>query len=352
MKKILVIASVMLFGVMGANAAGTLAGTSVTNNASLTYEVGGVTQTAVNTTTPDVFVVDRKVDFVLVDDDGDQVSTTPGQNDVNTTWTLTNEGNMDQNFTLVSNELATGTSVYGDADTHDTTAKDIWYSTDGGVNWVAYTTQIELDPDQSIMVRVASDIAVAQNNGDVMNIDLVATAVTAAGATETNTAGVDNPAVVDTVLADGSTDPSVGGNGDGAADAIYMAQGGYIIVTAVVDVTKTSCVTEDPINGASANAKRIPGATITYMLDINNTGTVNADSVSISDALDVVRLDYGSITNIRVNDNQANCACTNGTHVAGGVVGANTGATPNVVIDAGTIISNTHTCVSFEVDIQ
>jgi len=343
MKKILAIASAMLFGFMGANAAGTDAGTTVNNSASLTFTVGGVTQTAVASNT-DSFVVDKKIDFTLSNDDGDQIVVSPGLNDQNTTWTLTNTGNADQNFTLASANLTGSESIYGDADSAQTGTQTVYYSTDGGTSWTPYSIPVEIAEDANILVHVASDIPLAAANGDVMNIELVATAVDAGGATESATAGADTQGTVDTVLADGT------GASDADYDAVMTAWGGYIVQTATVDLTKLSCVLSDGVS-AAADSKRIPGATIIYIFDVNNTGTTAATGISISDALDTTSLDYSTVTNVKIDtDTGAACTCTNGT-AASGTASSNTGSSPTVTVTGATVSATEHTCISFEVDI-
>lgn len=337
----------MLFGFISAQAAGTQAGTQVDNSASLTFTVGGVTQTAVASNT-DSFVVDKKVDFTLTNDDTDQIVVTPGLNDQNTTWTLTNTGNADQNFTLASTNLTGAETVYSDADNADTGTQTTYYSTDGGTTWTPYTVPVEIAQDANILVRVASDIPLTAANGDVMNIQLEATAVDSAGAAEVATAGADTQGSVDIVLAEGT---GISTTGNTQFDGKFSAWGGYIVETATVDLTKISCVLQDPVNGTSANAKRIPGATVIYMFDVNNTGATAASGINISDALDTASLDYGTVTNVKIDtDTGANCTCTSGT-AASGTASSNTGSTPTVTIAGATVSAGNHTCISFEVDI-
>lgn len=346
MKKILVIASVMLFGYINANALGTTAGTTVNNSASLTYDVGGVTQTVVPSNT-DSFVVDKKIDFTLSNDDTDQIVVTPGLNDQNTTWTLSNTGNADQNFTLVSSNLTGGETVYADADSADTGTQTIFYSTDGGTSWTPYTGPVSIAEDGDILVRVASDIPLAAVNGNVMNIQLEATAVDATGADEVATAGADNQNAVDIVLAEGA---GVTTAGNTQYDGKFSAWGGYIVETATVDLTKLSCVLSDGVS-AAADSKRIPGATVIYMFDVNNTGATAASGITITDALQVAELDYASVANVKIDtDTGAPCVCTNGT-AATGTASTNTGSTPNVTITGASVSAGNHTCISFEVDI-
>lgn len=75
--------------------AATQAGTLVHNSASVTYKVGGVAQTAPPAGTAD-FLVDRKVDFTVLESGGAATTATPGATSgtsVVTTFTVTNNSN-------------------------------------------------------------------------------------------------------------------------------------------------------------------------------------------------------------------------------------------------------------------
>ncbi len=344
MKTLMRLTAILLLSAAGAYAAGTAAGTEIQNSASLSYTAGGSTTETLNSNT-DTFVVDRKVDFQLTNDDGDQISVLAGAQDQNTTWTLTNQGNADQNFTLESSNLADGTTAYGDADNLDTGDQTIYYSTDGNT-WTQYNAgdKIEIAADANISIRVASDIPPGQsNNGKVANIELKATAVDKDGNTEQATSGSDNKNDVDTVLADGA------GPGDGQHDAIYTAWGGYIVETPVLDLTKLSCVHDDPVNNTT-NPKRIPGAHILYMFDINNTGSSDASGITLSDTLSS-NLDGGTVSDVKIDTDQSSCSCSDGAD-ASGLTANNTGSGQNVKIENISVSQGKHTCVSFTVEIK
>lgn len=353
MKKILVVVSMMLFGVVGAYAAGTAAGTSVSNTATLSYNVAGTEQDE-ETSTTDEFVVDRKIDFILTNDDGDQVIVAPNSKDQNTTWTLKNQGNADQNFTLDVGQLTNNETIYDDADTNDTDSLNIYYSTDGGSSWTLYNTQLILiAPDANISIRVSADISNDLADTRVMNIELNATAVKVGGATEENTAGEDNQNQVDTVLADGA------GPRDGASDATYTAWGGYKLARALLSVTKSSCVFDDKVStnapvGDVTKSKRIPGATIIYLFDVNNTGTADASDIVISDSIDDTVLDYTSISDPKADTGKDSCSCSNGVDTSGPGINKS-GSSPTVILGNGSsvgVASGKHTCVTFKVDIK
>jgi len=72
-----------------AMAAGTASGTVITNNATLEYQVGGVPQTSILDVSPPQFVVDNKVDLVVVEDTGTSDYTDVNPNTINQVLTFT-----------------------------------------------------------------------------------------------------------------------------------------------------------------------------------------------------------------------------------------------------------------------
>jgi len=344
MKKILSMATIMLLTTLEVSAGGTAAGTTVDNSASLSFSVGGVAQTAVNSNT-DTFVVDKKIDFVLNNNDGDQVVVVPGDTDKITTWSITNEGNLAQKFSFTAAQLTGGETIYGDADTKDSEALSLEYSTDGGSTWNPLTT-IEVAIDATVKIQIKTDIASTRVDGDVLNIKLEAVAVDAGGSPEVATSGADTASSVDIVLAE-----AAGATGDVKENGTFVAWGGYIVNAPNLSLTKSSCALKDPINGVSADAKRIPGATVLYILDINNAGTsTDATDVTISDTL-AATLDSSTVSNLKADDGQTSCSCANGTAYSGGTAATNSGTGSTLKVEGLTITKGKHNCVSFEVDI-
>ncbi len=344
MNKILSMVAIMALSSMAVNAAGTTAGTDVSNTATLSFTVGGVAQTDVTSNT-DTFVVDKKIDFVLTNNDAAKITVVPGETGKITTWSITNEGNLAQKFSFTATQLTGGETVYGDADTQDTEVLTVESSTDG-TTWTALTS-LEIAPDATVSIRIKTDINIARVDGDVMNIQLEAVAVTAGGSVETATAGADTAGVVDTVLAE-SADAITG---DVKENGKYLAWGGYMVAAPNLSLAKDSCVISDSVNGISANAKRLPGAKILYILDINNVGTsTDAIDVSITDVLPAT-LDASTITNLKQDDGQTACSCSNGVVYSGGTAATNDGTGSTLTVSGLTITKAKHNCVSFEVDI-
>jgi len=111
-------------------ALGTDAGTTVSNLATVVYEVNGNLQTGIesdpngnstpgaNQGTSTDFLVDRRVDFTLIEVDGAHTTpVAPGDTDVVTAFTLTNNGNAIMDFRL--SVAAFAGAVHGEADSTD-----------------------------------------------------------------------------------------------------------------------------------------------------------------------------------------------------------------------------------------
>jgi len=355
MKKIVVIASMMLFGFMQANAAGTDTNydTDIINSATLSYEVNGLAQTDKISNT-DTFKVDRKVDVLVATTDTENQIVVPNDNiaadNKPLTFTVTNETNGAQDYILNASNLATGSNTLdsGETDSVDFAA-DLKICTDATCSGGDISgTNIPFTEDETKTYYVFADIPSAAADGDRGSIALTATAVddgtTTVMTDDRNTA--DDPAVVDIVFADDAGDAS----GDGQHDGKHSALSAYEVVTATLDATKTSCVIWDPVN-ITTNPKRIPGAVVRYAVDINNTGTADATTVSLSDTLQA-DVAYGTSAPApaavaRISTETCNCAtpgATNGDTVtaAGQVVTAN----------YGTVTAGTHECAYFDVTIN
>ncbi len=351
MKKILGIAFMMLIGFSDAYAVGTVAGTQVQNSVTLNYTVGGISQTAINANDGTGFLVDNAVDFTVANNDGAQISVTPGSTGQITNWTLANTGNAAQYFTLAAINLPNGSTVYGNADTADTsTPYTITYSTDGGATYNPYTGAFQLAIGASVLIRVAADIPLSVTNGQVMNIQLEATATDSGGTALTSTIGPDTIGSVDIVLAEGT---GITTEGNTAFDGQFSAWGGYIVQSAALAVTKTSCVISDPVNGTT-NPKRIPGAVLRYQIQVANTGTSDATSVTVAD---LIPSEFGtSAANLDVRT--AVCPA-----ISSGVCGAKTGTvetnagttgagTSSVTLDYDGVAAGVTNCGYIEVTIQ
>ncbi len=268
-------------------AAGTTAGTTITNTATVDYQVGGVAQGQQSASNN--FTVDRKINLLVEEVGTVTTSVVPGQTNAVTTFQLTNSSNEVLDFALVASQIVGGTAAHGGTDTFDATNVRIYRDNivTGTVgSWDAGDTLLtgfvdELVVDTAIRLFVVADIPTGLANNAVAGVTLRATAREGAlagtqGAAITETVGA-NTAGKDTVFAD-----IAGVTGDAARDASHSDNDDYTVQTATLAVTKTSRVISDPFNNTT-NPKLIPGAVVEYCIAVANSGSVAATSVVIND---------------------------------------------------------------------
>ncbi|MDO9363631.1 MAG: hypothetical protein Q7T60_11940 [Sphingopyxis sp.] len=268
-------------------AAGTTAGTTITNTATVDYQVGGVAQG--QQTASNNFTVDRRINLLVEEVGTVTTNVVPGQANAVTTFQLTNSSNETLDFALVASQIAGGTAAHGGTDTfnvnnvriyRDNTATGTVGSWDAGDTLI--TSYIdELVVDTAIRLFVVADIPAALANNAVAGVTLRATAregglVGTQGAAITETTGA-NTAGKDTVFAD-----IAGVTGDAARDGSHSDNDDYTVQTATLAVTKTSRVISDPFNNTT-NPKLIPGAVVEYCIAVTNSGGAAATSVAIND---------------------------------------------------------------------
>lgn len=332
----LLVAAMLLGGAQAAFAAdlGTNAGQSIVNNASITFKVGGVDQTAPapgNAT----FVVDRKVDVIVDNISGD--SAPPLATDKSLEFDVTNKTNDTMDFLLSLEQLS--------GDDFDATSSSIWVDTngngtleltdpDGAGAGTADTQQAyinNLAEDATIKVWIVSDIPDEGTDpgevedGDTSDIALIAQAADPTGSAGTpgaalvETAGADDPTVVDNVFADGDGTATVGPDtdGDDVEDGFHSDTGTYTVGAASVAVSKTMtvicensasgvCDGTTPNYSATGELKPIPGALIQYCILVSNTGGQAATDVAISDPVDTTNLTW--VTDSIKTSTSATCA--------------------------------------------
>ncbi len=308
MKSVIVVAAIAAFaGASPALAAGTSAGTSVSNSFSLDYQVGGVPQTQINTSgTPTLFTVDRKTDLTVTTVSNATVS--PGQTGAEVVYGVLNAGNDNTAWRLSVKDIA--------ADTFDIAAYTARYYTDAGNDGIftpgvddagagiAYTlgagVTANVAPDARLWVILTGNIPGGATNGQFDDVALIAnsfyptasldpayastpgTEITAAGANTLTGAAQD-------VLADGAG--TAGAPEDVANDGAHSSTARYTVsaasltankTVAVVRTNPTACAT-DTITGGFAT----PGACVEYVISASNaaSATATATSIAISDVL-------------------------------------------------------------------
>lgn len=265
-------------GVQVAHATGTTAGTSVSNTATVNYNVGGVAQAPI-TSAPTSFLVDNRIDLTVSEVGGAATTVVPGQTAAVLTYTVSNTGNSPEGYQLSASNLANGTTLFGRTDSVDFAGLQVFV--DGNANGTyesgtdTATNINTLAKDATVTVFVVVNIPNGAANAQVANVRLQARAAAPGtnGATlETETAGADT-AAVDIVFA------------DAGRDATQTADDQYFVQSAALAISKTSSVVSDPFNGTT-QPKAIPGAVIEYVVTIQNTGAVAAGGISVTDTLD------------------------------------------------------------------
>lgn len=267
-------------------AGGTLAGSSITNTATINYNVGGVAQPAVNDS--DTFVVDRRIDLTVAEQGTATTVVVPGQTNAVTAFTLTNSSNAVLDFNLAATQTAGGPASHGGTDNFDVTGVTIYrdVNTNGtfeSATDTAVTFIDELGIDASVPLLIVANVPLGRATGDVANVRLTATAreggtASTLGAALTQTTGA-NTAGMDTVFADAA------GVADSVRDAAHSDDDDYTVQTATLTLDKFSRIVSDPVNGTS-NPKFIPGATVEYCISVANAaGGAAASNVAITDVL-------------------------------------------------------------------
>ncbi|MCK5805749.1 MAG: hypothetical protein KAI66_23155 [Lentisphaeria bacterium] len=286
----------------------TEAGTDVTNSVTLTYEVGGFPQPVPSPTTV-TFKVDREIKIIVNETDSTPTSVSPGQTIPYVTFTVTNDGNDVIDVALTAANVATGgaTVVAGndnfDADSDGNTGYKIYLEAGGGAGFQVGSDTLITHVDElgfatgsnEVTVYVVVDPGVLNTltDGDVSGVTLLGDAYVSdggAGITGTQyTTGIANYA--------GSTDAWVQGteqiiftdaagtvSGDTAGDASHSDTDAFIVVDAIITMSKTVTTVWDPFNG-TANPKAIPGAYIKYTVTIANSGSASATLTTIEDVI-------------------------------------------------------------------
>ncbi len=260
--KLIALAWLVLLSNQSAWAIGTTAGSDITNTATADYFIGVTPLTATSNTT--TTTVDELLNVTVVGQDaGSQVTVGPGDTNQVLTYQITNTGNGTDSYSLAATNLV--------GDDFDATSIAIYLDDGDGIFNALTDTLLDgsndpvLNADDVITVFIVANIPAGTIDGDIANIDLTVDSNTATGA----------PGTV------------VVGGGDGGTDAVVGASGGsdsatesYVISNVVVSLLKSASIL-DPFGGSDP----VPGATITYSIDVTVTGAGTATGVVISDPI-------------------------------------------------------------------
>ena len=263
--KLTALVAVMVAGAQGAYAAGTTAGTDITNTARADYNIGvGGPGTIVNSNTSTT-TVDELLNVTVTWQDSAPITVASGNVNRVLTFLVTNTGNGSENFNLSRlDNLASD-----DFDPTASTPNSIFIDTNNDGD---YDVGIDLPVSQSgvlaadgtARIFVLSDISGVHADGDTADSQLTAAAVTGTGAAGTVFAGAGDGGTIAAVV--------------GATGADGTAIGTYIISGVTVTLNKVAVIA-DPFGGTQP----VPGATITYTITAVFTGTGTAANLVITD---------------------------------------------------------------------
>lgn len=264
-----------------AYAVGTPAGTTVQNQATVSYEVANVAQSDVVSNVAQ-FIVDSMIDFSVTRlNAAAAITARPNELNVVATFTVANTGNSTQSYTLTASD-PTNLTVFGNAESaalegalNLVTAWDANGDGDYDAGEDATGTG-DVAADGTVRVFVLADIPASAVNGQFASIRLTARAALQ-GSSGATLAAEDNGA-----------DNAMGAPqivwGDAGEDNSESEDNQYAVVSATLSVVKSATVIDDPLNGTT-NPKAIPGATVEYAIAIANSGAALAEDVGLSDAI-------------------------------------------------------------------
>lgn len=280
----------------------TQAGTSITNQATIDYQVGGNPQTTVlsdgdgdplnGPPSATTFVVDRKVRVVVGLTSGATV--TPGAAGY-IAYTVQNDNN---GAAALDIRLTFQAGLDGTEDDIDMNGVNVYWDDDGngaydgtepgGANYV-----LSLARDASTTVFIVATAPLTAADNDTSLYHLIATAWdSGAGTPLAEDTDGDDPAVSEVVWADGAGTVPAPAGPDIAYDGRHSISGIFDIDSATLSATKTNSVISDPFGGTY----RVPGATVEYTLGVANAGSTGATAVVITDQIPANTTFVGNFT--------------------------------------------------------
>ncbi len=297
-----------------AMADGTDAGTPIDNTATITYQVGGNSQTPIDAVAP-TFVVDRIVTFTITNTDAVNTVVAPNEQDAVATFTITNTGNSPLDLRLSAINL-TGDTVNGTVDNADMDTDFVFIADNDGDTTLGSGGDnpfVDALPEGgSILVAVLSDAPITLTDGQFAHIELTATAADPGASLNPIADGALGADLVE-VTTDGAGTIETVFN-DAGEDGFETSQDGYEVQSATLAITKDATVISDPINGTT-DPFAIPGAIIEYEIEIANTGAATATNISIGDVLTPELLfETGNLPsgtgNVSITENGTTTYCT------------------------------------------
>jgi len=303
-------------------AAGTTAGTTITNKATANYSVNGTPAAPVSSSV--VITVDELISVRVTPPAAATSVASPDSNKV-LAFIVTNVGNGQESFTLAPGYTIPGDNFDPSAGGAGTLFLDV--NGDGqytaGVD-TAITGPVTLNPDQSAQVLLVANIPSGQVDGNQGKATLSAASTTpgAAGAAPGTVLPGQGTGGVDAMVGVGP-----GGNTDSGADDI--GTGTYQVASGLVGIAKTLLSVTDPfgntcaVTGGNQSPCLVPGATLEYRITVTVTSAASAVAQNLAITDNVPANTTYSAGSIRVNgsartdaadaDNASCAGCGNAT---------------------------------------
>jgi len=274
LRRAVTLCACLLAAPIGADAAGTPAGTVIQNTATLTYSIGGTPGTA--TTPPAIFTVVELINVTLVSQDAANVAVGSPDSNRALTFLLTNTGNGPETFALGRNNAVAGDNY--DPSNGSAGALFLENGLQPGFQasgptadtlYVAGSNDPALAADASRIVYVVSDTPAGLATGNVGRVELTASSTTpgAAGAA---------PGTALVGLGQGGVDAVVG-----ATRAQARQSGGYVVSGVAVAVVKSVVSVVDPAGGSNVRS----GSIVTYRIVLTVNGSGVAQTLALDDPL-------------------------------------------------------------------
>ena len=324
-------------------AAGTPAGTTITNSATANYSVGGTPAAPVSSAV--TITVDELISVRVTPPPTAANVASPDTNRV-LVFIVTNVGNGQESFTL-----APGYAVPGDNfDPTPGSVGTLFLDVNGDGQYTAgidtpITGPITLNPDQSVQVLLVANTPAGQIDGAQGRVTLNATSTTtgAAGAAPGTVLPGQGTGGVDAMVGVGPGGPTDSGSDD-------IGTGTYQVTSGLVGIVKTLASVTDPfgntcaISNGNQSPCMVPGATLEYRITVTVTSAAAAiaQNLTVNDNIpanttwvaESIRVNGSARTDAADADNASCAGCGNasGTLTAslGNVAGTAAGAVTTI----------------------
>lgn len=326
----IVLLGVLLACSLSTRAAGTAAGTTISNTATVNYDVAGIPATANSSTSITVLEL---LDLVVTWQDAANIASASPDTDRVLTFLVSNTGNGSETVRLTTNAALAGDNfdpgnirIYLDNGngTFDGLGSEILYSI--GVN----DPVLDANAVASVQVYVVADIPPGQAAaalGDVALTALAQTAGAAGAAAGTTLVNAGDGGLIDAIVGNSNADGS--------------ATGRYEVQPVAVTLSKSASIIVDGAVCTVAPCQPVPGAIIEYTIQAQVSGAGIAESLVVTDPVPV-NSSYRSNSLLLDAVAQSDGADADAGSVVGNIVSVNLG---NVTAPA------THTIV-FQVSID